>query len=158
MTDKNLGRRISELKKEIAKLEAIRVRYPDATYVKRRRSFKSKQANSDFDDVLFTVNRWGLWCSTVSKINYLFEGKEYTELVYSFPIENCLIHRRQDFLSKKSKIWFSRFAVNLKNHNFPEHLIEKSRKEMLKFISDDPSIIIDMKHIDPKIKKFLSFV
>jgi len=157
MTTKSIEESIKLLKKEIVKLEAIRLRFPDAEFVKAKNAFKSKTVNSDFDDVIFSYDRWRLLCGTVAKINYIFDNKTEEVLIYSSPIKNVLIHKRKDYHSKKTKIWFSRFAINLKGHNFPDHLIDKCRKEMIKFISEDPSIIIDMKHIDPKIRKLLSF-
>lgn len=157
---KDLTLVIKETEKTLAKYNAVLKAFPDAKfregYFPPR--FSSKEVNQKYNKLTFSGDYRTLRVMPFCELAFEWEGKEETIIVNSSPKYSRLAYipwRRQS--GNQQVIRFSRLAINLKNNNFKDDMMNDCRVHIMKFIQDNPKCKLDEKYLEPRLKKLLIF-
>lgn len=156
---KPLEQSIKETRHTLAKYNAVLAAFPDAkiheTYWPVR--FSSKAVNQVYTNLKFEKRYNTLRVMPYCEVEFEFDGKTETVTVNSSPKYSRLAYipwRRKD---EEKVIKFSRVAINLKNNNFKDDMMNDCRVAIMNFIKDNPGYKLDDKHLEPRLKKLLLF-
>jgi hypothetical protein len=154
---KNVKDAVFYLSYELAKHSAVLENYPDAT-VHYYKGFQSKAVNKVWSGYEFTKSNWGVWISFFYELPFTFDGKSEMVRIFASPRSNRVAYL--GWLPQGKIVRFSRTTFNLKNNKFvtSEKLLTDIKMEITAFIKLNAKYPIDDKHLDPRIKKMLSFV
>lgn len=156
------SRAISELVAEsestLARYAAVQKEFPNAK-VNMYLEFSDRTVNQLYTNYTFEKNYNGLFVVPYCQVSYEHNGQEETVKIHSLPRRNKLVHLtwETDPASKKKIMKFARMAINLRNNNFREEMLNSCKAEIMNFIKDNPGYHLDTKHLEPRLKKLLLF-
>lgn len=159
---------ILDLEYHMAKLKTVVAEFPNANY-HADRTFSDESVNQIYTGFKFhydrTPNNLGrhpinrsLYVSAYYELPFTFKDQESSIFVYSSPKNNLLARRFWNGPKKKPTIRFTKSSINLKNNNFKGDMLRSCREEILNFIQEVPGCTLEMKHLDPRLKKVLSLL
>ncbi|CAB4196982.1 hypothetical protein UFOVP1290_502 [uncultured Caudovirales phage] len=159
---------IKDLECNLAKQKAVLDKFPDAichpcddTF-----SFSSKQVNQIYNKLEFHNYKNSYWATlhvtpyfefdfeyngTIEKIKVSSKPKR-SRLAYTIYRFDKTSKTREKFLA------FSRLTFNMKNNSFKDDMLIECQQNIMKFITDNPKIKLDIKHLDKRLKKLLAFI
>lgn len=156
---KSLEDEIKQQQYLLAKYQFVLSHFPDAKFHNGwKPDFSSKLVNSmysgfDFEQGWSTLN-------VVPYYNLTFDYNGQTEIikVHSLPRRSRLCRMTwKKSADNKRVIAFSRLAINLKNNNFKDDMLNDCRTQIMQFIQKNPNCHLDTKHLEPRLKKLLLF-
>jgi hypothetical protein len=148
---------IKELEYDLAKQKAVLAKFPDAK-IHYYSGFSSKEVNHSYTKYFFERRRNGVWVIPYCEVEFEHDGKTENVKVHSKPRANRLVYFGWNGQSHNHIIKFSRIAINFKNNEFKEDMLNSCRAEIMSFIKNNPKYKMDDKHLEPKLKKLLVFI
>jgi hypothetical protein len=156
---KPLEQSIKELEHTLAKYNAVLKVFPDAkiheTYWPAR--FSSKAVNLIYTKLEFKRHYNTLRVMPYCEVEFEHNGTSELIVVNTSPKYSRLAYIPWSRKGENKVIKFSRVAVNLKNNNFKEDMMNECRVHIMNFIKDNPGYKLDDKHLEPRLKKLLLF-
>lgn len=155
-------RPITDLVKEteyaLAKYKAVHAAFPEAR-CNYYFEFSDKNVNQKYTQYTFEKSYNGLYVIPYCEVPFEYDGKEEIIKVHSQPRRNKLVHLTwaTDPTSKKRIMKFARVAINMKNNNFKEEMLNACKAEIMLFVKEHPGYHLDTKHLEPRLKKLLLF-
>lgn len=149
---------VKETEYTLAKYKAVQEAFPNAR-VNYYMEFSDKSVNQQYTRFTFEKRYNGLYVIPYSEVLLTHDGKEEIIKIHSLPRRNKLVHLTYytDPISKKRIMKFARMAINMKNNNFKEEMLNSCKAEIMNFIKDNPGYHLDTKHLEPRLKKLLLF-
>lgn len=147
---------VNELEFELAKQKAVQKEFPNAK-VHYFAGFQSKDVNQVYTKFDFERRSYGLWVVPYCEVKFEFNGKTEIVKVHSAPKANRLVYLAWNRELKTQVMKFSRLAINLKNNQFKDDMLNSCRAEIMTFIKNNPGYKLDDKHLEPRLKKLLIF-
>lgn len=147
---------VKELEYELAKQKAVFAKFPNAK-VHYHAGFQSKDVNQNYTKFEFDRRSYGVWVVPFCEVEFEHEGKTEIVKIHSCPKANRLVYLGWNRELRDSIIKFSRVAINLKNNQFKEDMLNACRAEIMTFIKNNPKYKMDDKHLEPRLKKLLVF-
>jgi len=147
---------VNEMEFELAKQKAVQKEFPDAK-VHYFAGFQSKNVNKNYTKFDFEKRSHGLWVVPYCEVKFEFAGNTEIIKVHSAPKANRLVYLSWNRELRAYVMRFSRLAINLKNNQFKEDMLNSCRAEMMTFIKNHPGHKMDDKHLEPRLKKLLIF-
>lgn len=148
---------ITETELTLAKLKAVNQLFPDAR-VSRYMIFSSSSINKCYTKIEFERRYRGLFAIPYYEMKFENNGKEEIIKIHSKPYASRLAYFDRFRINGKRTMRFSRLHFNLKNNNFKDEMFNACRMHIIKYISDNPGIDLNYKHLDSRIKKLLIFI
>lgn len=145
--------------RELEKYKFVNKNFPGAEIIPMRREtrFASKLVNSNCTDFDFRETHNSLFVIPYFKLIFKFEDKEEVIKVHSIPKMSRLAYIPWRRLNKKRIMKFSKLAFNIKRNNFTEAMLTTCKVRIMKFIQSKDDCEMDTKHLDPRLKKLLTF-
>lgn len=154
----------------LAKIKAVKAIFPDAIFSSS--GYADKSVNKDYTHWDFEDNHSGLVALPYYLLPFEFNGQQENIKIRSIPRRNTMIYKNhpyQHFIpgiinkpngpnTSLGTLSFSKFFTNMKNREFKEDMLQDCRSRIMKFIADNPKYTLDIKNLDPRLKKLLSFV
>jgi len=150
--------------------------FPDAKlqkhypgYITKSPTFISKSVNQQYTHLKFDSNICRVNVLPYVKLNFEYKGNTEEIIIHSSPKRSLLAKiatpkskfTKSYILNNKGeydkRIVFARLAINLKNNNFDDKMMNDCRTHILKFIQQNPGYKIDDKYLEPRLKKLLAF-
>lgn len=150
-----LSDHIETLDKEIAKFKFVHEKFPDAKF-HNKHGFLSKTINKEYTHWKFITN-YGLYVMPYTTIDFEYNNVVEKISVHSTPRKIRLCYLKWSRLDKISKIHFSRFNINLKNHKFKDDIFNDCRVNILEFVAKHSKYQLNLKHLEPRLQKLLIF-
>jgi hypothetical protein len=147
---------VKEMEYELAKQRAVQKEFPDAK-VHYYAGFQSKEVNQNYTKFEFDRRSYGIWVVPYCEVKLEFDGKTEIIKVHSCPKANRLVYLGWNRDLRDHYIKFSRIAINFKNNEFREDMLNSCRAEIMGFIKNNPKYKMDDKHLEPRLKKLLVF-
>ena len=147
---------IQELEYDLAKQKAVQTQFPDAK-VHYYAGFQSKLVNRNYTKFEFERRAKGLFVVPYCEVNFTFNDRTEIVKVYSQPKANRLVYLSWNVDIRNYVMKFSRIAINLKNNEFKNDMLNSCRAEIMSFIKNNPRYKMDDKHLEPRLKKLLVF-
>ncbi len=147
---------IKELEYELAKQKAVQAVFPNAK-VHYYAGFQSKLVNQNYTKFEFERRSYGLFVLPYCEVEFTFNDKTEKVKVYSQPKANRLVYLSWNVDIRNYVMKFSRIAINLKNNEFKNDMLNSCRAEIMSFIKNNPKYKMDDKHLEPRLKKLLVF-
>ena len=146
---------IKQKEHQLAIYKAVLNQFPDASI--RSYGFVSKMVNSAYTDLSFEKLYGAIYvCPTYKMVLNIGDEEEIID-IHSSPKVSRLAYIGWHHERKKRVIKFSRLAVNLKNNNFKDDMMNSCRAKIMEFIKEHPKNPLDTKHLEPRLKKLLVF-
>jgi hypothetical protein len=163
-----LSESIKNLEYNLAKQNAVLDKFPDAIYhtCDDKFSFSSKQVNQIYNKLEFDYNK-NSYCPTLHVMPYFEFDFEYNGVIEKVKVSSkpkrirlayTIYKFDMDTKTRKKFIAFSRLNFNMKNHYFKEDMLIECQQNIMKFITNNPNIKLDIKHLDKRLKKLLAFI
>lgn len=169
--NKSLSESIEFLEYVLAKRIFILSHFPDAKIQESNYTTKylSKTVNNTYTKLSFETRYNTLYVIPYFELSFTYKDKTEIIKIQSSPQRTRLAYvSYPSFLQMRAMklqgqmpermLKFARLAINVKSHNFNETLIKECYGEIMKFIQANPSVKLDTKHLDPRLKKLLSFI
>lgn len=147
---------IRELEYQLAKQKAVQKEFPDAKW-HWKAGFQSKLVNQKYTGFHFDRHGRGLYVVPYCEVSVTVNGSTEKIMVYGKPKYNRLVYLSWNVNLRNYVMKFSRLAINLKNNQFKDDMINSCRAEIMSFIKNNPSYKMDDKHLEPRLKKLLIF-
>lgn len=147
---------VKELEYDLAKRKAVLAAFPDAK-VHYYAGFQSKEVNQKYTKFEFDIRHYGVWVLPYCEVPLEFEGKTEIIKVHSCPKANRLVYLSWNRELRDNVIKFSRVAINFKNNQIRDDMLNACRAEIMSFIKNNPKYKMDDKHLEPRLKKLLVF-
>lgn len=149
---------VHELEYQLARQKAVQDKFPQAK-VNCFSEFQSKIVNQNYTKFEFEIRDKGkgLYVLPYCEVDFTFEGKTEIIKVHSMPKANRLAYVQWNIDLKGHVIRFSRLAINLKNNDFREDMLNSCRAEIMSFIKNNPGYKLDDRHLEPRLKRLLVF-
>lgn len=147
---------VRDLEFELAKQKAVQTEFPQAR-VHALAGFQSKIVNRNYTKFEFLAKRDGLYVLPYYEVKFTFEDKTEIVKVYSMPKANRLAYIQWNINLRDYIMRFSRVAINMKNNEFREDMLNSCRAEIMGFIKQHPRVKLNDKHLEPRLKKLLVF-
>lgn len=159
MRKKTILQGIESLEKTLAIYKFVNEKVPDTKIHNSiyYPGFSAKSVNSIYTNYDFVKGYDTLWVIAYLELPFEYNGVVETIRVNSSPRSNRLVYVTYDRFHKQKVIKFSRIKINLKNNNFKEDMLNACRVKILEFIKERPGYRLDTKHLEPRLKKLLSF-
>lgn len=168
MSIRKLVDSIEKLNYDLAMQTAVFKAFPNAKIhrfdsVNYRRSnfgqveFTDKSVNQIYNKFEFEKNSQGVWVVPYCEVQFEFNGKIETVKVHSSPKKKRLVYLSWNRKINNYIIKFSRIAINFKNNDFKEDILNHCRAEMMEFVRSNGKYKIDDTHLEPRLKKLLVF-
>lgn len=151
-----IGDTVRDLEYELAKQKAIQAKFPEAK-VHYFSGFQSKLVNQNYTKFDFIRKSYGLYVLPYCEVEFIYNGKTEIVKVHSSPKANRLAYLHWNREIRNHIIKFSRVAINLKNNQFKDDMLNSCRAEIMSFIKNNPTLKMDDKHLEPRLKKLLIF-
>lgn len=145
---------IKDTEYQLAKYKTVCAEFPDAR-CNYYSDFTAKSVNQKYTDWEFYTSYGGLYVMPYCKIAFNYDGKDEIIKIHSQPRANRLVYLQR--WAKPKTIKFSRLAINLKNNQFKDDMLNACRAEIMKFIQANPGYHLDKKHLEPRLQKLLAF-
>ena len=153
---------IKHLENLLARNKLVLSEFPDAEVYYD--GFRSKLVNKNYNKFEFYKESYSVrvapYCEIITSVN----GKTEIIKIYSKPRSLRLVYKSwappvYRFINDKGTyiIKFSRLSINLKNNNFKDDMLNSCRIEILNFLKENPSLKIDQKYLEPRLKNLLAF-
>ena len=163
-----LSESIKNLEYNLAKQNAVLDKFPDAIChpCDDKFSFSSKQVNQTYNKLEFDDYKNSYW-STLHVIPYFEFDFEYNGVIEKVKVSSKPKRSRLAYTiykidratkTREKFIAFSRLNFNMKNHSFKEDMLIECQQNIMKFITNNPNIKLDIKHLDKRLKKLLAFI
>lgn len=153
-----LNKKIEEMEYELAKHKAVIAKFPDAK-IHYYMGYSSKTVNGEYTGFNFEKQWTGLYVAPYYEVELEHLGKTEYIKVSSIPRANRLIHKTRDRKNDyKPILRFCRFAINLKNNQFKEDMLNSCKAEIMNYVKDNPGIPIDKTHLEPRLQKLIMFL
>lgn len=151
-----LDTHIEQAEWNLAKFKFIKKNFPDAhvSIINNRIKFSDKSINQLYTNVKFYTKFNTLKVEPYYELDFEHNGRHEIIIINSRPKYSRLAY----YMYGKNLIKFSRLNINLKNNNFKPDMISKCRLEIIKFIKSKPNYSLDLKNLEPKLKKLISFI
>ena len=157
---KSINEHVADTELLLAKYKLVQEKFPDAVmcYYDSNR-YASKTVNSEYSKLEFSPTSWSLTVYPYTELKLNFNGKEEIIRVDSLPRKNrlCSLGWKADVNGKRT-IKVSKFIYNLKKNNFKEDLFNKCRIAVMEFIKNAPNTNLDIKTLEPRLRKLLMFI
>lgn len=149
---------VQELEYQLAKHKVVQAKFPDAR-VNCLSEFQSRAVNRNYSKFEFEYEDKikSLYVLPYSEVEFVYGGKTEIIKVHSIPKANRLLHAHWNVDLLSYVIRFSRLAINLKNNEFKEDMLNSCRAEIMSFIKHNPEYKLDDKHLEPRLKRLLIF-
>lgn len=152
---KDLERSVDLYKYVQEKIPNVKVHFSKNS---KKHTFFSRHVNSNYTNFEFIQSNNTVWVSPYIDLPFEYEDKTERVKIYSAPKRSKLVYTKYNYLKRKSVIAFSRLAINFKNNNFKDDMLNACRLKILDFINKYPKIELDQTHLDPKLSKLLMFI
>lgn len=125
--------------------------------------FCSKKVNQSYTGYDFITERNGVSIIPYCLNNFKYKGKDITVRVDCLPRVNRLLYLWRQWDPKagsviKTHIQFTKLTVNVKNRDMKEDFLNDCRMQIMKVIQETPNAQLHLEHLDPRLKKLLSFI
>ena|SRR5271166_3972941 len=157
MRSRQVADTVKELEYELAKHQAVLQAFPNVK-VYYLTGFQSSCVNQNYTNFEFDKRPYGVWVIPYCEVKLNFNGKTEIIKVHSCPKANRLVYLGWDRKTTESIIKFSRIAINFKNNQFKDDMLNACQAEIMSFIKIHPKYKMDDKHLQPRLKKLLAFV
>lgn len=168
MSKRKLVDSVKQLEYELAMQRAVLKSFPEAkvhrfdTYGYRRHrygqiEFLDKSVNKVYTKFEFEKRSHGVWVVPYCEVSFEHEGKTEIVKIHSTPKANRLVYLSWNRQLSNYVIKFSRIAINFKNNEFKEDMLNSCRAEIMSFIKNNGKYKMDDKHLEPRLKKLLVF-
>lgn len=149
---------IEDLEYRVARIKFIEKSFPKAK-INSAGQISCKTVNSKYTALEFFKNNWGLYVFPYCELEFFYNGNKELIRINSAPRKNRLIYLTwRTTLDRKRIMRFSRLSFNLKNNQFRSDMLSKCQAQIVDFISEHPGFHIEDKHLDPRLKKMISFI
>lgn len=164
---------VNQLERELAIQRAVLTAFPDAKIVRvysyaNRKSlfgglveFHDKNVNKVYTKFDFERSPYGVYVVPYCEVSFEHLGTTEVVKVHSTPKKNRLVYLRYNYKGKSDEsrytVKFSRIAINLKNNEFKEDMLNSCRAEIMTFVKNNGQYKMDDKHLEPRLKKLLIF-
>lgn len=158
MTSQAIDDLIKNMEYNLARLKTVQAHFPNVK-VHGDNTFSDKNVNRIYTHFRFESTYGTLSVIPYYELPFTFNGKEETIVVFSAPRRSRLakIGWRRDPTTQKKTISFSRLAINMKNNQFKDDMLNSCKAEIMNFIKNNPGHLLDTKHLEPRLKKLLMF-
>lgn len=149
---------IQDLEYQLAKYRAVQAVFPQAR-VNCHFEFQSKAVNQGYTKFEFELRNKGkeLYVLPYCEVPFTYGDKTEIIRVHSSPKANRLVYVNWNIDLKSHVMKFSRLAINLKNNEFKEEMLNSCRAQIMSFIKNNPGYKLDDRHLEPRLKKLLVF-
>lgn len=157
MTNIALSTTIQDLELTLARHKSVLDKFPDAK-IHSYGGYSSRTVNKCYTQYSFISEYSGLYVLPYCEIEFSYQGQEELIKVSSQPTRNRLAYISWHTVANGKRIMkFARFAINQKNNEFKDEMLNNCKAEIMKFIKDNPGCSIDDKHLEPRLKKLILF-
>lgn len=149
---------VQDLEYQLAKHKAVQAKFPQAK-VNCLGEFQARIVNQDYTKFEFEIRDKGkgLYVLPYCEVSFTYGDRTEIIKVHSMPKANRLAYVNWNIHLNSHVIKFSRLAINLKNNNFREDMLNHCRAEIMSFIKNKPGHKLDDRHLEPRLKKLLIF-
>jgi len=147
---------IQELEYQLVKQKAVQKEFPDAKW-HWKIGFQSKLVNQKYTGFVFERRKHGLYVVPYCEVKVTHNDNTEILMVFGKPKYNRLVYLSWNVNLRNYVMKFSRLAINLKNNEFKNDMLNSCRAEIMSFIKNNPSYKMDDKHLEPRLKKLLIF-
>lgn len=151
-----IGDTVRDLEYQLAKQKAVQAEFPQAK-VHHFAGFQSKIVNQNYTKFDFVQKYSSLYVLPYCEVQFEFDGKTEIVKVHSMPKANRLVYLQWNRDIRNYIMRFSRVAINLRNNQFKDDMLNRCRAEIMTFIKNNPGVTMDDKHLEPRLKKLLIF-
>jgi hypothetical protein len=155
-TSELLSDSVKEMEYTLARHKAVLAKFPDAK-VHYYNGYAAKSVNKIYTAYKFETLYGGLYVMPYYELEFTYNGADDIIKISSQPFRNRLVHLDWRTINGKKVMKFARFAINQKNHQFKEDMLNACKVEIMKFIQNNPDCHMDDKHLEPRLKKLLLF-
>lgn len=159
---------VTEAEYITAKYKFVFEHFPDCKiqksfneFIASKPVFISKMVNNCYTHLDFIRGYSCLNVIPYCKLDFTHNDKTETITINSSPKRSRLVRvatrRNSETKAWESIIKFSRLAINLKNNNFDDKMLNECRAHIMTFIKNNPQCKLDNKHLEPRLKKLLIF-
>lgn len=148
---------INDLEKKLALYKFVLEKAPDAKLHYTWFSFSAKSVNSNYTKYEIVKRHLSYHVVPYLELDFEYLGKIEKIRINSSPRSSRLVYINHDRNKGKRVIKFSRLAINLKNNNFKDDMLDSCRIAILDFIKTHPGFELDKKYLEPRLKKLLLF-
>ncbi len=142
----------------IAKYKFILCHFPDAMINNDwYPDFSSASVNAQYTKYEFEHAWRSVNVIPYCELDFIYEGQLEIIKIHSKPKRKRLAYKSFKRINDKPVIKFCRIALNLKNNNFKDDMLNDCRTEIMKFIQKHPNHHLDTKYLEPRLKKLLLF-
>lgn len=156
---KPLPQTVANLELQLTTQKEVLKVFPDAT-IHYYNGFQSKTVNKNYTHYDFERNFYSVYFMPYSVVEFDFNGVKQVVKIRSRPHKSRILYKSYQCQDKKDVIRFSRIALNMKTHDFNSNgnILQDIKIEIVKFITANPSLSINDRHLDPRLKKLIAFV
>lgn len=155
---KSIGEVISKTELSLAELKAVKEIFPEANF-HGDETLSDKSVNKNYTGFDFTKHYSNLYVMPYHLIKFTFDGQDYETKVHSIPRKNILARMSwRRHADNKRTISFSRLNINMKAHAFKEDMFNSCKAEIMSFVKEHEDCVLDTTHLDPRLKKLLTFL
>ena len=149
---------IQDLEYQLARHQAVLAAFPSAQ-VNCHSEFQSRSVNQNYTKFEFELRQKGkdLYVLPYCEVEFTHGDKTEIVKVHSIPKANRLVYVNWNIDLKSYVMKFSRLAINLKNNEFKEEMLNGCRVQIMTFIKNNPGYKLDDRHLEPRLKKLLVF-
>lgn len=136
--------------------------------------YSSKTVNQNYTNLEFIRSYQSLRVKPYLILDFNYNGKSEKIKIQSNPRTSRLAYISRKYtedqdqnnvvMSSKFRtkqltymLNFSKVAINFKNNNFNENMLNECRLEILEFMKKYSKYKINTKHMDPRLKKLMAF-
>jgi len=128
-------------------------------YITKSPIFAAKSINQSYTDLDFFCNKNIAAVVPYSKLPFTYKDKTEDIIIHSLPKKSTLAKITFDRVGGTyiRTLRFSRLSFNMKNNNFDEKMLNQCHTNIIKFMKMNTDAKVDMKHLEPRLKKILVF-
>ena len=155
---KSIGDVISHYEISLAELKAVKEVFPDANFHSDE-TISDKTVNKNYTHFDFIDQYQNLYVMPYHLIKFTHDGNEYQTKVHSIPRRNILarVGWRRNHEGKRT-LSFSRLNINMKTHAFKDDMFNDCKAQIMTFVKKNEDCALDTTHLDPRLKKLITFL
>lgn len=158
---KDIDLAIKELEKSVLLYNFVKEKIPNVkvhfSKNSKNHTFFSKYVNSNYTNFEFIQGRDKIYVAPYIELDFEHNGVVEKVKISSSPRRSRLVYYKYIYQKRKSVIAFARLAINFKNNNFKDDMLNACRLQILTFIKNHPKVELDSTHLEPRLKKILMF-
>lgn len=175
---KNIDELNDQLEYMKAKNDFLKEKYPDIqtklnkVLIPLNGIYSSEQINTTYTNLDFVKRYSSLIVMPYALVEFKYKDRPSENIkIHSNPATSRLAYITYGYISEDTvvngithktkkgvrQINFSKVAVNFKNNNFSDFMVNECRLKILELIQKYPNYQLNTKHLDERIKKLLAF-